>query len=731
MDAFFPNFLKTYKVFLFLFILPGLSIRLWAEDGYRLWLRYELVSDQELLESYKNSIKSIQIIESGETADIIRKEMRLGFTGLLGKEIPRIPGAEADGFLIIGLVENIESSYPIDLKTLSKPLSKEGFLIQSIQINGNKGRIITAKSSTGLLYGTFRFLQLLQSQQSIENLALLDNPEIDLRILNHWDNLDRTVERGYAGFSIWDWHKLPEYIDQRYIDYARANASIGINGTVLTNVNANALVLRADYLLKVKALADVFRPYGIKVFLTARFSAPIQLGGLSTADPLAPQVRHWWKEKVRDIYALIPDFGGFLVKANSEGQPGPQDYDRSHAEGANMLADAIEPYGGILMWRAFVYSEEEPLDRAKQANIEFEPLDGEFKDNVLLQVKNGPIDFMPREPFHPLFGAMPQTPLMMEFQITQEYLGQGTHLVYLAPMYKEVLEADTYAKGKGSGVADIINGRLNQQRVSAIAGVSNIGTDRNWTGHPFGQANWYAYGRLAWNLDLEAKEIAEEWIRRSFSNDPNLLEVISSIMMNSHEACVNYMTPLGLHHIMAANHHYGPGPWVSKMSRADWTSVYYHKADKAGLGFDRTPAGSNNTSQYAPEIGNIYASRELCPEKYLLWFHHVGWQEKLASGKTLWEELCYRYYQGVEGVRKMRNNWKSIQEQLDIERFKQVDMLLAIQEKEAIWWRNSCLLYFQQFSGLPFPKELEAPEHELEYYLNLSHPYAPGIRPRW
>ena len=439
------------------------------------------------------------------------------------------------------------------------------------------------------MYGTFGLLRHLQTQQSIKTIDIVSQPKIQRRILNHWDNLDRTSERGYAGFSIWDWHKLPLYIDQRYLDYARANASIGINGAVLTNVNANALILTPSYLEKVKALADAFRPYGIKVYLTARFSAPIEIGGLETADPLNDEVINWWNEKVEEVYNYIPDFGGFLVKANSEGQPGPQNYGRSHAEGANMLAKALQPFNGIVMWRAFVYSNEEPEDRAKQAYNEFMPLDGKFEENVVIQVKNGAIDFQPREPFHPLFGAMKQTPLAMEFQITQEYLGQATQLVYLAPMYKEVLDSDTYAKGEGSEVSKTIDGTLYNHDVSAIAGVANIGTDLNWTGHPFAQANWYTFGRLAWDHSLSSESIADEWIQMTWSQQKAELETIKELMMTSWPASVNYMTPLGLHHLMGTGHHYGPAPWVDNLPRADWNPVYYHKATADGIGFDLGP----------------------------------------------------------------------------------------------------------------------------------------------
>jgi alpha-glucuronidase len=555
--------------------------------------------------------------------------------------------------------------------------------------------VIASEGETGVLYGTFHFLRLLQSERSIENCYISEKPATTHRLLNHWDNLDRTVERGYAGFSIWDWHKLPDYIDPRYHDYARANASIGINGTVVSNVNANALILTPQYLQKIKGLAEVFRPYGIKVYLTARFSAPIEIGGLETADPLNEEVRSWWKNKVDEIYSFIPDFGGFLVKANSEGQPGPQDYERSHAEGANMLAEALAPHRGVVMWRAFVYSHEVPDDRAKQAYNEFKPLDGSFRENVFVQVKNGAIDFQPREPFHPLFGAMDQTPLMMEFQITQEYLGCATHLVYLAPLFEENLQSDTYARGKGSTVARVIDGSLHQNEITGMAGVSNIGTDRNWTGHPFGQANWYAFGRMAWNPQLSSASIADEWLRMTFTNNQGFIEAVKEMMLKSRETAVNYMTPLGLHHQMAWDHHWGPGPWVN-IGRPDWTSAYYHRADSAGIGFDRSAAGSNAVAQYFPEIEKMFGDIEKCPEEYLLWFHHVPWDYRMKSGRSLWNEMCKKYYDGAATVKQMQETWNKMEPYIDQERHHHVKQLLAIQADEAVWWRNALLLYFQQ-----------------------------------
>jgi alpha-glucuronidase len=497
---------------------------------------------------------------------------------------------------------------------------------------------------------------------------------------------------------------------------------------VLTNVNANAKVLTAEYLPKVAALASVFRPYGIRVYLTARFSAPIELGGLKTADPLDPAVRKWWKDKADEVYRAIPDFGGFVVKANSEGQPGPQDYKRSHADGANMLADAVAPHGGIVMWRAFVYSNEVPTDRVKQAYDEFTPLDGAFHANVLVQVKNGPLDFQPREPFHPLFGAMPKTPLMMEFQITKEYLGQDTHLVYLGPLFEEVLRADTWAHGKGSTVASVIDGSLHGYVRTGIAGVSNVGTDRNWTGSHFNQANWYAYGRLAWDPLQSSADIADDWIRMTFSNDSSVVKPIKHMMLVSREAVVDYMTPLGLAHIMATGHHYGPGPWVDR-GRADQTPVYYHRADTLGVGFDRTASGSNAVAQYFPPVRERFANRDSVPDSLLLWFHHVKWNERMRSGRTLWDELVHHYDAGIDSVRSMQRSWRRLEGAIDGARFHDVESFLDIQEHEARWWRDATLQYFQTFSRMPIPAGHAPAAHPLSFYLALRCP-ADRTRPR-
>ncbi|MVT10267.1 alpha-glucuronidase family glycosyl hydrolase [Chitinophaga tropicalis] len=683
-----------------------------SQDQYTLWLRYTPVKDPALLASYRRSITAVAVTGSSPTMEVVRKELGNGLNGLLETPIP----FNGNASLMVGTIP----SFPA-LRDRSKELGTEGFLILSTVMNGRKVTVITANTDKGVLYGVFHFLRLIQTAQSIGDLNIVSVPRVKLRLLDHWDNLNRYVERGYAGISLWNWHTLPDYLDSRYTDYARYNASVGINGAVLNNVNANAVILTPAYLQKVAALANVFRPYGIKVYLSARFSAPMEIGGLHTADPLNDSVRQWWQGKAKEIYALIPDFGGFLVKANSEGQPGPQSYGRTHADGANMLADAVAPYGGIVMWRAFVY-DPKASDRFKQAYDEFQPLDGKFRENVMVQVKNGPIDFQPREPFSPLLGAMPHTPLMLEFQLTQEYLGQGTHLVYLAPLFKEVLNADTYAQGKNSTVARTIDGSLNNHALSGIAAVANIGNERNWTGHTFGQANWYAIGRLSWDNSLSSEQIAEEWIRQTFGNSPLLVSSIKRMMLASHEAVVNYMTPLGLHHIMGNGHHYGPAPWGNDLPRADWNPVYYHRADTNGIGFDRTVTGTNALLQYRPEVRKQF----LEDEKYLLWFRHVSWGQRLRSGRTVWEELCYKYNEGVDTVRAMQSTWEQLKGLIDEERFQQVRMLLAIQAKEATWWRNACLLYFQTYSRLPFPANYEKPDHSLDEYKQLSFPYAPG-----
>lgn len=694
-----------------------------AEDGYDLWLRYRpLAAEQRAV--YAPVTTQLVMSAPSPTLAAARDELVRGLSGLLSQPPASGNRVSAPGTLLVGTPQSEPQIAQLDLGL--KGLPAQGYVIRQRRVDAQPVIAIAANDDVGVLYGVFHFLRLLQTQQPIDKLDISEASRVQLRMLNHWDNLDRSVERGYAGASLWDWHKLPDYLDPRYTDYARANASLGINATVLTNVNANAISLTAPYLYKAAALANVFRPYGIRVFLTARFSAPVEIGGLKTADPADPDVQRWWQAKAAEIYKIIPDFGGLLVKANSEGQPGPQDYGRTHADGANMLADAVKPFAGTVIWRAFVYSHEEPDDRAKQAYSEFVPLDGKFRDNVLVQVKNGAIDFQPREPFHPLFGAMPKTPLAMEFQITKEYLGFATHLAYLGSFYEEVLRADTHRPRKGATVAKVCDGSLHNYSRTAIAGVANTGTDRNWSGSHFDQANWYAFGRLAWNPMQSSKAIAEEWVRMTFSNDAQFVAPAVAMMMKSHQAVVDYMTPLGLHHLMARGHHYGPGPWVAGGPRADWTSVYYHRADAKGIGFDRTATGSNAVAQYAAPVAAQFGDLKRVPEQFLLWFHHVPWDYRTQSGRILWDELIYRYTRGVDSVGEMAQTWRQLAPFVDAERHAQVAAFLSIQQQEAKWWRDSSIAYFQTFSKRPLPPGFAPPEHPLEYYQALEFPYAPG-----
>ena len=712
------------------FVLAAIIIALrppsaFAEDGYELWLRYHRVADAALLKQYRSTVTGLLVSGESATARATAAELTRGLGGLLDTTIPSVADVVADGALIAGTGRSaVISSLGLDAEL--RTLGGEGYLIRSVRARGRRATVIAANTDIGVLYGAFHFLRLLQTNQRIDTLGISDRPRIQHRILNHWDNLDGSVERGYAGRSLWDWYTLPGYKSPRYTDYARANASIGINGTVLTNVNANATSLTADYLKKVAALADVFRPYGIRVYLTARFSAPIEIGGLKTADPLAPEVKAWWAAKVAEIYKVIPDFGGLLVKANSEGQPGPQDYKRTHADGANMLAEALERYGGIVMWRAFVYAENPKEDRHTQAYKEFQPLDGTFRPNVLVQVKNGPIDFQPREPFSPLFGAMPKTPLILELQITKEYLGFATHLSYLAPLFEEVLRADTYVKGEGSLVRQVIDGTMHGYAHTGIAGVANTGTDRNWCGSVLACANWHAFGRLAWNPSLTSSDIADEWLRMTFTNDTAFIAPVKSMMLASRQATVDYMTPLGLHHQMARGHHYGPGPWVTGGPRADQTSVYYNRADANGIGFDRTATGSNAVAQYAAPVRDRFANLATVTDDYLLWFHHVPWDYKMASGRVLWDELTFRYCRGVEAVQGMERAWQGLSTFIDAERYEETRAFLAIQENEARWWRDASVLYFQTFSKRPIQDSCGPPADTLEHYMSINLRYVPG-----
>ncbi len=692
-----------------------------AEDGYELWLRYHPV-EQATLAQYRAAATALLPRGDSPTIKAATAELQRGLGGLLAKPIPVAAGIKSDGVVVFGTPANSPMIRGLDLGKLGN----EGYLIRSLVAEGHKVTVIAGNSDAGVLYGAFAFLKLIQTRQPIANLSIASSPRLMVRIVDHWDNLNGTIERGYAGFSIWDWQKMPDWMDPRYTDYARAEASIGVNGVNVNNVGAQPEILTATYIRRLAALAAVFRPYHIKVYVSARFSAPIEIGGLPTADPLDPAIRAWWKAKADEIYAAIPDFGGFLVKANSEGQPGPQDYHRSQADGANCLADALAPHGGIVMWRAFIYAAENPEDRAKQAYSELQPLDGKFRDNVIVQAKNGAIDFQPREPFHPLFGAMPHTGMFLEVQITKEYLGLATSLAYLGPMWEEVLHADTYAKGPGSTVAKVIDGSLFGGRLTGMAGVSNIGTDRNWSGSDFNQANWYAFGRLAWNPDDSARAIADDWARMTFSNDPRFVKPVVDMMMASREAVVDYMTPLGLAHLMATGHHYGPGPWVSDLKRPEWNPVYYHRADAAGIGFDRTAAGSNAISQYAPGAAAEFGDPNRIPEKFLLWFHHVPWDHKMKSGRTLWDEMIVHYDEGVAATARARAAWAGMRNYVDAQRFAEEDAYLRIEESEARWWRDAEIAYFQTFSKLPLPAGHAPPAHDLDYYKAIHYKYVPG-----
>jgi len=694
-----------------------LPIFMFAEDGSELWLRYKALPS-EVVKIYTDQLQFIALNTNNPTRMLAKAEIDEAWNGLMGTKLSATEKIQKNT-LIVGTAADKRITELIPATSLSG-CGPDGFLLKRMNTSKGQVLVVAANNDIGLLYGIFELIRMIQQEKPITNLDIVEKPSYDRRILNHWDNLDGTVERGYAGHSIWKWDELPEKISPRYEKYARANASIGINGTVLNNVNASPKILSAEYLLKVKALADIFRAYGIRVYLAVNFSSPKELDGLATSDPFDEKVKDWWKKKANEIYAQIPDFGGFLVKANSEGLPGPQDFGRTHADGANMLADALAPHGGIVMWRAFVYNPDGD-DRAKQAYKEFVPLDGQFRSNVIIQVKNGPVDFQPREPFSPLFGAMRKTTLMPEFQITKEYLGMNDHLAYLGPLFEECLDADTYVMGKNSTVARVTDGSLFQNKVSSIAGVANIGEDVNWCGHQFNQANWYVFGRLAWNNKLSSSDIATEWIEQTFSYDKQLVADVSGMMMQSREAVVNYMTPMGLHHLMGWDHHYGPEPWCAiPRARPDWLPSYYHKADSLGIGFDRTSTGSNAVLQYAEPLRSMYDNPATCPEMYLLWFHHLPWNYVLPNGIELWDELCYKYSSGVDQVKNFQKIWDRMEGKVDASRFNEVQQKLAIQAKEAVWWRDACLLYFQTFSRRDIPFELDRPVHRLSELKKLK-----------
>lgn len=664
--------MKKYLILLFT-VLTSLHVSA-QSDGSQLWLGKQ----------YANSCQVISQLPDDATAKIAKQELENNWRG---KNVE----------LKIDKSLNLGEGYNI----YARP-AQQG---DNIQYEAT----ITASNPIGLLYGAYELIRLQNTdayntgsgnQQNFSKaIDETEKPQVGLRILNHWDNLDGSIERGYAGKSIFKWEEIKlgkngkggsisKSLHDRLITYARANASLGINGSVLNNVNASPKMITAEYINKVKVIANILRPYGIRVYLSINFASPMALGYTKTADPLDKKVQQWWKKKAKEIYAAIPDFGGFLVKANSEGQPGPGDYHRTHADGANMLADALKPFGGIVMWRSFVYgANHKGEDRVKQAVSEFKGMDGKFRDNVILQSKNGPLDFQPREPYAPIFDNIKQTPQIAELQITQEYLGQSKHLTYLAPMWKEFFEF------------------VNPNRVKGIAGVANIGDDANWCGHPFSQANWYAFGRLAWNPSLTAEEIAHEWLVQSYENqDEKFTKPVEMMMMTSREACVNYMMPLGLHHIFKFDHHYGPEPdgFIASYP-LEWCPVYYHKADAQGVGFDRSSKGTDAVGQYPEPYRSLYDNIETCPEEYLLWFHHVPWTYKMKSGSTLWQELCMKYNMGVAMVEVYRDFWHTSAKQYmkgHEQEWQHTDSLLNVQLENAKEWRNTCLKYFQTFSKM-------------------------------
>lgn len=661
--------MKKYLILLFT-VLTSLHVSA-QSDGSQLWLGKQ----------YANSCQVISQLPDDATAKIAKQELENNWRG---KNVE----------LKIDKTLNLGEGYNL----YARP-AQQG---DNIQYEAT----ITASNPIGLLYGAYELIRLQNTdayntgsgnQQNFSKaIDETEKPQVGLRILNHWDNLDGSIERGYAGKSIFKWEEIKlgkngkggsisKSLHDRLITYARANASLGINGSVLNNVNASPKMMTAEYINKVKVIANILRPYGIRVYLSINFASPMALGYTKTADPLDKKVQQWWKKKAKEIYAAIPDFGGFLVKANSEGQPGPGDYHRTHAEGANMLADAVKPYGGIIMWRSFVYgANHKGEDRVKQAVSEFKGMDGKFRDNVILQSKNGPLDFQPREPYAPIFDNIKQTPQIAELQITQEYLGQSKHLTYLAPMWKEFF------------------GFVNPSKLVGISGVANIGDDANWCGHPFSQANWYAFGRLAWNPSLTAEEIAHEWLVQTYENqDEKFTKPVEMMMMTSREACVNYMMPLGLHHIFKFDHHYGPEPdgFIASYP-LEWCPVYYHKADAKGIGFDRSSKGTDAVGQYPEPYRSLYDNIETCPEEYLLWFHHVAWDYKMKSGSTLWQELCMKYNMGVAMVEVYRDYWHTSAKQYmkgHEQEWQHTDSLLNVQLENAKEWRNTCLKYFQNY----------------------------------
>lgn len=672
-------------------------------DGYALWLDYKPLDYKpfdsgspasgslELTSDYERFLGTVRAYGASEVIDSAAAELSRALPLLFGKkvDVAKISSPDAPvsgGAIIAGRQDLLSSLYGKDIP------SCEGYRIFAKSLSAQSASVpvifLSGKTDSDVLYAVFHFIRLLQTGVRSCDLNVTETPKIKMRMMNHWDNPDGSIERGYAGNTLWKWAELPSVVDPRYTDYARACASVGLNASVLNNVNASSTILETANLKKVAAIADVLRKYGIATFLSANFASPMKIGKLATSDPCDATVMTWWKEKVDEIYSLVPDFGGFLVKADSEGQPGPFAYGRTHADGANLLAAALAPHGGMVIWRAFVYGHGES-DRAKKAYAQFKSHDGEFLPNAALQVKNGAIDFQPREPFHPLFGGMEKTPVFMEFQVAQEYLGQGNHLVYLAPMWKEILDTDTYSKGPGTPVSKTLAG---------MAAVTNTGDDRNWCGHFFHAANWFAYGRLAWNPELDTDAIAREWISCTWGNDPVVAETIMKIMHGSWETCVDYMTPLCLHHIMNEGHHYGPNPGDMTPPREDWRPRYYHRASRTGLGFDRTRNGTDAVDQYFPPVSEIFNDIDKCPEKYILWFHHVPWERKMSSGRKLMDEIAFRYNRGVLAVEAIREEWKTLEGKIDGMRYAHVLAKLDIQVADAHEWEDVCVAYFRSFT---------------------------------
>src|SRR3954469_19787095 len=690
-----------------------------AETGSDLWLRYRPVPEA-MRATYSSAIRSIVVPIQSPTGDAIVAELSRGLRGLLGRDVPRGDRSDSAGALIVATPSTSPAIAALGWDAELRAAGGEGYVVRSTKVNGHPAIVIASIGESGALYGTFRFLRLLQVHERIAPLEITDRPRLRRRLLNHWDNLDGSIERGYAGRSLF-W---PSPSASRIIEYARANASIGINGAVINSVNANPEMLTAPWLDKASAIARVLRPYRIRVYLAANFAAPVMIGGLKTNDPRDAAVISWWREKADEIYRRIPDFGGFVLKANSEGQPGPQDYGRTHADGANVLADAVAPHGGVVMWRAFVYNASVDPDRIKRAYTEFVPLDGSFRPNVFAQVKNGPLDFQPREPFHPLFGAMPRTPLMAELQITQEYLGQSTHAVYLAPIWTEFLRADTYANGPGSFVSRVVDGSLEGKRETGMAGVANTGLDDNWTGHDLAQANWYAFGRLAWDPSLDAGAIADEWIKMTWSTEPSVVSTIRSILLDSREAYVHYTMPLGLHHLIGGDH-YAPMPENTDPRRDDWSATTYHRADATAIGIDRTHRGSGAVDQYQPPLRERWNDPSATPENLLLWFHRLPWTYRMQSGRTLWDELAHTYTLGADEARGLEARWLGLAGKIDEERYRAVLARLGRQAADAAAWRDKCLRYFAsartgQQQTPPSPKEWSAADDHRQMLQQLG-----------